>query len=374
MWYNVGIMGKRIYTKYTEICSRLRAYCDESRRNGRMVLPGERELAAVLGTHRPTLAKAIRSALDEGFIRREGKRTEILPDRGLEGRCILFVTVGWYSSILWNAFERLYLRLKPIVEGRGGVLKLFLHNRESSEESFDRAFAGADTVLLTIVDGCDSGKALIARLKEFSAERPGSVIALSDPWLEAFPDIIALDNRAVGRIAALCLASCGCRKTVCLSDNANVMFRKRWEGFQDAFRGFGSVDLSLLEQGDPESCRRGADTLVKALDSGVDGAFIVTDEQSPLICSGLFRRQAVPGRMKIVTFNGSGQSLGCDPPLAAVNHGTSEEVRLILERLGHPEMPCRRMLIEPGIYLNRSMDASKAPELIQKYVYKGERT
>ena len=76
-------MEKRNYTKCADAELKLETFCGESLRNGSFLLPGERELAAKLGVSRLTLRKAMETMQRSGRIRREGRRTEILPSRAL---------------------------------------------------------------------------------------------------------------------------------------------------------------------------------------------------------------------------------------------------------------------------------------------------
>lgn len=78
------MMEKRSYKKYTDVYQELETFCIQSLKDGSFLLPGERELASRFHVSRLTLRKAIEDAQMNGLIRREGKRTEILPYRALK--------------------------------------------------------------------------------------------------------------------------------------------------------------------------------------------------------------------------------------------------------------------------------------------------
>ena len=349
------MMEKRSYKKYTDVYQELETFCIQSLKDGSFLLPGERELASRFHVSRLTLRKAIEDAQMNGLIRREGKRTEILPYRALK-RCgrIVFFTPGMHSSFFLPAFERLWLTLRPQVENCGGVMELYLDHDERGFPSFCRAADFADVILVTVFTSADREKKL-GYLSRLQGRK--TVVALSDPYLEDFTNAVALDNHAVGEEAAGALLAAGCRRAAVADVPYGMnMFWKRYEGFRRRFLAGGGGEVKLFPR---RPAAEGARELLQIYRDGFDCAFVVTDENMRERMSLVLEEGIVPDRFKLISFNGSGEGIRCMPPVTCINQGTSEIVTEILQylkllaRSGYGEKI--RKLIRPHLYLNKTI-------------------
>ena len=349
------MMEKRGYKKYTDVYEELEAFCAQSLKDGSFLLPGERELASRFHASRLTLRKAMEEAQMNGLIRREGRRTEILPCRVLRhcGR-IVFFTPGMHASFFLPAFERLWLTLRPQVENCGGSMELYLDHGERSYSEFCRAAESADVILLTVLVGAGSERKL-ACLRALQERK--SVVALSDPHLEDFHNVVALDNYAVGEIAAEALLAAGCRRAAVVDvPPGAVMFEKRHEGFRRRFLAGGGETVRLFPRCPVEDA---AGELLRICRGGFDGAFVVTDENMKARMSAVLAEGVIPDHFKLITFNGSGEGLRCVPPVTCVNQGTAETAAELLRflkclaRFGNGEKI--RRLVRPHLYLNKTI-------------------
>lgn len=382
IWYNFYHMNKRRYIKYSDIYRKLENFCRESRLRGCMLLPNERELAERFETYRPTLSKAIRQAIDNGLLSRTGKRTEILSENTLGSyHTVLFITVGCCDSILWNAYERLYLTLKLNLENLGANVLLYLHHYTNPHnyEDFLQIAEKADVILLTILDDADrSTEKIIAYLKDIQSRK--KVIALADPLAAFFENSITIDNYAVGSMAAKSLMAADCRKPFCIAYHKNAEgLGRRVDGFVDEWKKKGVMPAVFYGNQREKNCYlKCAKAAVDALQDGVDGLFVITDEQISVIYSDLLAQNAVPGKMRLITFNGSKEGLRCKPPITSISHGTQDVVDLIVEYLRDTAeentiTPVHKK-IRPKIYLNSTLGVLKHPHLLDTFLYKPENT
>ena len=354
-------MEKRNYTKCADAELKLETFCGESLRNGSFLLPGERELAAKLGVSRLTLRKAMETMQRNGRIRREGRRTEILPCRALRecGR-IVFFAPGMHASFFQPAFERLWLTLKPRLESHGATPELYLDHDGRDFSSFRRAADSADIILLTLPAGTDKEKK-VGYLRRLQTRK--TVLALSDPCLEEFENIAALDNHAVGEEAARALLAAGCRRAAIVDVAFGIsMFDKRCEGFRRVFLSQAGNEVGVYPRRAPEN---GARELLRICRKGFDSAFVVTDEHIGERMSLVLREGAIPERFKLISFNGSGEGIRCTPPVTCLNHGTSEVVEAILDFLKRKassgEKTAMRKLVRPQLYLNKTIGEINLP-------------
>lgn len=347
------MMDKRRYTKYKDVYAELEKFCGKSLRDGLTVLPGERELARIFQASRLTLRKAIEEAQMNGIVRREGRHTGILPDRRLKS-CgkILFITPGAGNVVLLPAFERLLLMIKPQIENLGGTLEVYLDKVEA--ENFDRFKQAVDSsgvILLTLPTSGPLMHEQIAWLKSVQHRIP--VLALSDPYLNLFDNVAALDNIAVGELAAEALARCGCSKVLVLGVIENVLLLvKRYRGFRRVFPGQFRLFPRLPRE---DYIIRDIRALNRACELGFDGAFVVTDEQLPLLVQPLEKKKIIPEHFKLITFHGSGDGMHCVPPLPTISHGTSEVaagvIRFLKDVSRYGAEARMRKLVKPDIYL-----------------------
>lgn len=357
-------MEKRSYKKYYEVYNELQEYCQRNIPQGLRRLPGERTLAAQLGTSRMTLRKALEQAMLDGIIIRRNKVLHIHPSwiNACNLGKIVFVAAGMHGELNLKALDRLYNKIHESLSRIGANISLCLTNGEQSFSDLAAECRDADIILLTI----PRTNGNVAEQTAFwqSMARNSKIIALSDPYLEAFPNYIALDNYAVGNIAAEALHVAGCKKPGLLIESRNnVIFRKRMDGFLDFFASL-EVPVAKSDKFD-HSChmaefkRRAINALAAA---GCDGIFVVADEHIDFAAHDLLTSGAVPEKINLISVNGCGDVFKSATPIACVNHGTDEvaaAVTALLKRLAaDPELPNYRLLIRPHLYINGTLRLS----------------
>ena len=230
--------------------------------------------------------------------------------------------------------NRLYVELKAEMDALNADFELLLVNASTELTELEEKCEHANIILLTVLPcgneyGCDYLKML---------EYRKTVIALTDPFLSDFCNYVALDNRAVGRLAGKDLLAAGCRRPVFINGSTyNTIFRKRYEGIREFMKEAGVSFPAYSFQPRSEhfqEIRRME--LLDALAAGHDGAFIASDEGIDYITHDLFEQGLVPERFKLITLHGSGEALCCPTPIACVNHAIT----------GHLYDPEKRLLFD----------------------------
>ncbi len=353
-------MEKRSYKKYTEVYVKLEEHCQKMRKLG-MVLPGERELALTLNSSRMTLRKALEMAEMNGLIRRKNKFTEIISQEENFRNCgkILFISAGYCNEFTLGAFQRLWNRLQIKLDKMGVDYQLLLTNLFTSKEEVQNECENADIILLTSIQFDNIFKPDVSFLVEMKSRK--TIIALSDPYLDHFDNYIALDNYAAGMLAASALKTVGCCKPAFVTYSSNnFMFQKRFHGFYDFMKHIGIDITTNFTEDNPkhfsEICRA---QLLDALHHGCDSAFLASDESIGFITLDLFRKKLVPKEFKIITVNGKGEALLCNPPITCVNHATEEVVQILVDYLReisrNPNPAPIKKLVKPSLYLNKTI-------------------
>ncbi len=342
-------MSKRAYRKYTDIYAEFERFCRERARENIFLIPPERTLTEILAGSRMTIRKVLAEAEANGLIRREGHQTHILPDKRLNG-CgrIVFLAQGQGQGVYPPAIERLWLTLKPQLESAGADFRLVQANRLTSFEKLRREVDAADVILLTIIDQPE----LLEYLRKCREDK--HIVALYDPYLEMFDHVIALDNYRVGTMAAEVLHRAGCRKIAVCGGFDHPIFNKRRQGVADGAQPLGArfVSYPFSQGGTAERISFCANALVHAYEHGCDGMFIVSDEWMDEITAPVYALGVVPGKFKILSFNGSGDYMLCHPRVSVLNQGTAEIVENIMAHLENPGPV--RILVSPQLYKNQT--------------------
>jgi len=324
------------YRKHTEVYHDLVKRIERDLASGEHVLPPEIELSRQLSTSRMTLRKALDTAVMNGLITREHKRTTIntrpYPDLRKCGK-MLFVAYSVAQNCHLPAVERLWLRLLPEIRLNGGDISLLPVDDDFKLKDFREAIRQADLVFLTTHI---FAKGTEEYLEEQLARNEKPFFSLFEPFFSKCPYGISMDNREAGRIAARELWQSGVRKAIVFSASLSNPHGDRIRGFRAEFtRLGGETVLAAKREGisDPVYYLACRDRLQEAYNAGCSGAFLASDEGIGIILMDLFERHLIPEKFKAVSVNGSGQALHHVPPISCVNHATGEVVAELLRQL-----------------------------------------
>ena len=341
-------METRRYKKYTEALRELLVLCRRIQNSGGSAIPHERELAVELNCSRMTLRKALVSALQQKVLVRRGRFLEINSvrhDISNLGK-ILFIATGQEEKFNLHALSKLFNSISSEVKKHNGQLELLLTNSATPEELIRQRCMESDIILFTLFQTEAPDSERLRLFREIGRSR--RVIALSDPYLE-FHNFIALDNVAVGVIAAQALHHAGCRNPGCVCSNRkNMIFEKRIDGFCRYVDNAGvNCRLPPRELG-PKA------QFDQAVKDGCDGIFLVSDESIDTITADAFASGIVPRKLKLITVDGCGKARSHIPPVNCVSHGTRQVTAELIKYLIHlseqPDWPDCRKLITPELY------------------------
>lgn len=328
----------RSYRHYEEAVELVKTAIAE--RTGRAVyfLPGEIPLAAELGVSRMTLRKALSQVEQDGLIRRDRMKTEIVGRKDVLARCgkIVFVANTCHSTIIHGAVERLWMKMSQVILSHGGQLEFFGVNTETTLDEWKSHFQNGDIFFLTAA--CPE-----------NAPLPLNKIVFSLLEGLSAPNRIYLDNYSAGYLAGQTLLRAGCHKllAICFDYKVfhNQIFARRMDGFAAALAEAGQRPEEAIrlipypsagnlnpEIGDRYSSNA-RKAIEQAVEAGCDGVFVASDEEIGRITGDLFRNRLVPDRVKLLTLNGSGDALRHQPPIGCVSHATDSVVAAIMIQL-----------------------------------------
>jgi DNA-binding LacI/PurR family transcriptional regulator len=350
----------KIYKKHQNVKNDLIKLVKSWASSGKYSLPPERELAVLLDVSRMTLRKAIGDLIANGFIRREGRKNEIVNSSGLLRNCgkILFVASGVQSAFHLQALERLWLNFAPMAKMQGADISLLLTDSATSFNLIRAQIRQADVVLLSPFKCNASDEQVIAYLTQMETQK--LVIAITEYYSWTVKNIVSLDNYAAGEMAAEALVKAGYSKIFLLgydSGNIDESFKKRIAGFSNVLKLHGLLRkncIRLVESsagGYGIKCREILNLAAKA---GADAVFIYSDESIQMIVSDICVSGTVPDKFGIISLNGCGDSLRNIPPVSCVSHATLGVAGTLLKVLAdfslkRLELPVN-IFVKPELY------------------------
>lgn len=373
------------YRKCEEIVEILKAMVGDRVRASCYYLPGEVAMSEEIGVSRITLRKAMTVLEQEGVIRRDRVRTEIVERRDILSNCgrILFVAGAHHSTFFFPAVERLWYKLSSGVTSRGGFIEFFGVDHTTTPELWKEKIANSDVIILTAT-GSSHPDAAEELLHE--AEEKKHIFSL----LEGVPapNRIYLDNYITGTIAAQTLVKAACRRIVCISMDYNFygdrIFARRVKGFSDELARHHMLrDDTIRLIPYPSTSRFNPDTgdnysrsarvaAEEAWENGCDGLFVSTDEEIGPITMNLFRKKLVSDSLKLLTFNGSGCAMRHLPPISCLSHGTNGVVNSTLDQL--KLIAAKRfnapvnIAVKPELYKNHTLESLSMRTPVQNLI------
>ncbi len=351
------------YAKSNEILEQVRALVLERRRNGELVLPGVRDLAAQFESSCGTMVKVLARLREEELIYQEKKTTRILPVRRQRLRYGFVFTGHRENGSCWfHAYDRLRYRLEKLAMEARIEIGFFLYDPEDpagSPEKFVSTLRDLDVIFVSLVTH---------RLVEPLVATGKRIVILDSDNCCSSADVmrINLDNREVGRMAGRLLLKAGCRQALVLGAKASPragMFRLRLDGFSEVWnRKGGNYEIALSrEENMFEALGILRNRLDEAVAAGCDSIFFISDEWLDLIVEELFRRRLVPGRISIVAVDGANTAIRHQPPVTTISHANvqiaAEMMKLIarLERDPDDFPAGETVLAAPSLYRGQTL-------------------
>lgn len=309
------------YSKYSEILQRLKNEVKVCMVMGIPYLPGERELAEKLATSRNTLRKALQCLEAEGRIICEGHRKRIvqvfrnLADLGT----IVFLAEGSGQLFKLPAVERLWHSLSPLLLHRRARLMLCLAASPNHSEQVREILQQA-TVIISAAPP-QSTRMFLNTLKD------KIIIETIDVSGTPVPNVVMLDNHAVGRLAAETLLNQGCAKIFAMWEicPGNAAMPSRAQGFAEVLqeRHLGGIESVVwIKRVNNSVIDEMKQQLAWSIAHDYDGVFLMSDESIGDVLGEQIRLGTIPSRMRVITTDGTGAGRRHHPSVTSVSHAT----------------------------------------------------
>ena len=157
-------------------------------------------------------------------------------------------------------------------------------------------------------------------------------------WGSPFDDAVWVrsDNRAGGKIAVERLIAGGAKNIVFVGDpnSSQKQFRERYDGYTEAMTTNGLAPREPVVAGGEDRVTQGRSAVVQLCEGAeeFDGIFFACDAMALGALEELSSRGvAVPGKVRVIGFDGLGSGEFSNPPLTTVEPDFAEAGRLLVE-------------------------------------------
>jgi len=338
-------------------------------------LPSEAQLVRQFKASRPTVTRALQELQHEGVVeRRAGSGTFVRRAKSHQGYLFgLFVHKLGETEI----FDPICRELVKSAQSSGhSVLWSATDAAESTEREIeaicaqyvDRKVSG---IFLAPVE-VDAHATQINQHLLASLERAKIAVVLLDRDFYEYParspyDLVGIDNRRAGFLAADHLLELGCRRIAFLHrPNSAETVRSRISGYSDALLMHGvPPNPQLICEGDPSD-----ESLVRLLvrDHQVDSVICANDLTAAMLMNTLDNLGVrIPQEIRIVGIDDVRYASLLRVPLTTVHQPCRaigrNAVLAMVERLANPQMPSRDIRLQGRLVIRKSSgaDPKKSP-------------
>jgi GntR family transcriptional regulator, arabinose operon transcriptional repressor len=357
--------------KYKQIWQNLKSAIESGTYAPGVRLPSEFELVQTYGASRVTVSRALKELQIGGYIdRRAGSGTYVRASTRLHHTFGLIIPELGKTEI----FE-------PICQGMA----------EAQEEQdhvlvWGRSIAGTET---TVADAKDVCSRLIANkvsgvffapveatpLKNEINQTVVTLLSdarvpvvLLDRDIVEYPersrfDVVGIDNRRAGCVAAQHLIAAGCRRVIFVGrPHLAPSCIARSVGYRDALLhsqvGPGAIVIECLEPADKAAVRDVMDR------HKPDGIVCSNDRTAALLMRTLLELEiSIPDHVKIVGFDDVKYASLVTVPLTTIRQPCGQlgaaAVQAMVQRIAKPEMPAREILVDFRLVVRESSGNSK---------------
>ncbi|WP_348261471.1 GntR family transcriptional regulator [Telmatobacter sp. DSM 110680] len=330
-------------------------------------LPSEAELGKFFDASRITVAKAVHDLQRMGLVsRRPGSGTHVLAEDRPTGRTfgLLIPELGIteiFEPICHGMMRTHFARPDSLLWGNSAVS---VQDSVQAAEQMVQAFisqrvAGVFFAPLELTDEKDAANRRIARM----LDRAQIPFVLLDrcylPYPERSPhDLVGVDNRRAGHMATAHLLECGAHRVVFLGEEfaANTV-DARITGFYEALRTHAvRPDWELVWRGSPQD----EAFIRRMLEAARPDAVVCANDLTAarlmqvLLAFGI----SIPEDIKIVGMDDVRYASLLPVPLTTIHQDCAGigavAMATMRERLEHPELPIRDVLVPVRLVVRRS--------------------
>jgi DNA-binding LacI/PurR family transcriptional regulator len=333
-------------------------------------LPSEAELGKLFDASRITVAKAVHDLQRMGLVtRRPGAGTHVLAEDRPGGRTfgLLIPELGLteiFEPICNGMMRTHFARPDALLWGNSS---LSVHDSAKAAEQMVQSFisqkvAGVFFAPLELISDKDAANRRIAR----ALDRAQIPFVLLDRCYMPYPersahDLVGVDNRRAGYLAAAHLLERGARRLVFLAEEfaANTV-DARITGFYEALRVHGiKPDWEPVWRGSPQD-----ETFVRRMLDATqpEGTICANDLTAARLMQMLLSLGIrVPEDIRIVGMDDVRYATLLPVPLTTIHQDCAGigavAMATMLERLEHPELPIRDVLVPVRLVVRRSCGA-----------------
>jgi DNA-binding LacI/PurR family transcriptional regulator len=333
-------------------------------------LPSEAELGKFFQASRITVAKAVLDLQRMGLVsRRPGAGTHVQRPRQAVGRTfgLLIPELGLteiFEPICRGMMRKPFTRPDALLWGNASVsVEESAKEAEQMAQSFiAQKVAGVFFAPLELIDEKDAANRRVAR----ALTRAQIPVVLLDRCYMPFPersphDLVGIDNRRAAYMAAAHLLGLGARRLAFLGEeNAANTVDARISGFLEALRSFGVVpERNPAGRGSPQDEGFVRQLLDSLRPEGIVCANDLTAARLMQTLLGFGVR--IPEEVRIVGIDDVKYAGLLPVPLTTVHQDCAgigaAAMAAMLDRLEHPELPVRDILVPTRLVVRRSCGA-----------------
>ena len=334
-------------------------------------LPSEAELGKLFDASRITVAKAVHDLQRMGLVtRRPGAGTHVMAENQPSGRTfgLLIPELGLteiFEPICNGMMRNHFARPDALLWGNSSISE---HDSVKAAEQMVQSFisqrvAGVFFAPLELAADKDAANRRIAR----ALDRAQIPFVLLDRCYMRYPersphDLVGVDNRRAGYIAATHLLDLGVRRLAFLGEQlASNTVDARITGFHEALRTHGvKLDWDPVWRGSAED-----ESLVQRMldESRSEGIVCANDLTAARLMQTLIALgMAIPEQIRIVGMDDVRYASLLPVPLTTIHQDCAgigaAAMATMLERLEHPELPIRDVLVPVRLVVRRSCGAN----------------
>ncbi len=336
-------------------------------------LPSEAELGRIFESSRITIAKAVLDLQRMGLVtRRPGAGTHVQrPQQATGGTFgLLIPELGLteiFEPICHGMMRSPFARPDALLWGNASTsVRETAREAEQMVQSFIvQKVAGVFFAPLELTGEKETVNRRITR----ALERAQIPVVLLDRCYMPYPersahDLVGVDNRRAGYVAAAHLLSLGVRRLAFLGEqNAANTVDARITGFYEALRAFGvSPETDPVWRGSPQDESFVRRMMQAARPEGIMCANDLTAARLMQVLLGQGTR--IPEEVRIVGMDDVKYASLLPVPLTTIHQDCAGigavAMSTMLERLEHPELPVRDVLVPTRLVVRRSCGAHLA--------------
>jgi GntR family transcriptional regulator, arabinose operon transcriptional repressor len=338
-------------------------------------LPSEAELGTMFSASRITVAKAVLELQRMNLVsRRPGAGTHVQAKQQVDGHTfgLLIPELGLteiFEPICHGMMRSPFARPDALIWGNASGTGVSGSRREAAEEAEHMAqhfiaqkASGVFFAPLELIPDKDAGNRRVMRM----LERAKIPVVLLDRCYLPYPersahDLVGIDNRRTGYIATEHLFELGVRRLVFLGEEHSAStVDARVTGFHEALRRHGICpETDPVWRGSAQDQEFVRKMLEVALPEGVVCANDVTAAR--LMQSLLALGRQIPEEVRIVGIDDVKYASLLTVPLTTMHQNCAAigviAMATMLERLAHPELPTRDILLPTRLVVRRSCGA-----------------